>query len=359
MASERISEVITIEKKIMDILTTKTNSISNDNKSFLITSVKKLVEYICENENNDKEQFLDVICELRSEFKNLKNNIQKDINILKTNSELNILKSVNKNDNNLSYANALKKNNNDVTIIVPKKIQDTDKTKNECKNLIKPKELKIGIQGVKKIGKGGIAVTCNSAQDSIKLIKEVENKLGENYNVKRGELKNPKIKIVDMSEELTSEQLAECLMNQNQEVINDGELKVLKIWKSRKNNKYNAIVEVDCNTFKRFIEDGKVNINWDRCRVFEEINILRCLNCYGFNHKAVDCRNKVTCAKCGEEGHKSEGCNNKIIKCNNCFKSNNKLKLNLNTNHGPLDTKCSVYKRNIELMRNRIKYNNI
>ena len=258
----------------------------------------------------------------------------------------------------VSYAAMARKKNTKGTIIVPKKLQETSKTKEDCMNSIKPNELKIGIQGVKKISRGGIIVTCENEDDNKKLIKEIEKKLGTKYEIKKGELRNPRIKIIDMTEELSEDKLISCLLNQNNGIIKESNIKkVLKIWRSGRSNKYNAIIEVEPEAFHSILERRKLNIIWNECRVFEEFSVFRCFKCLGYNHKAQECTNNLTCIKCGSNDHKVDKCdNNNSVRCSNCINCNTKMNMKLDTNHSPMDSSCSVFKRQLELARNKTRY---
>jgi hypothetical protein len=331
-----------IEDEVGQILKNK-NLLSSKEREFILHAVEELVSFAFEpiQEGVAKE-----LQQLRQEVQDVKNEIRR-----KVERQENQIKS---DKGKKTYAN-IAQQNREVTLIVPKLVQEHKKTKDDCKKVINPTELKIGIQGVKTISRGGIIVTCKNKEDNERLTKEFAEKLGKNYDVKKGEFKNPRIKIVDMMEELGEEELTSSIKNQNQELNINDVIKVVKIWKSN-SNKFNAILEVYGESYERIMKKGKININWDRCRVFEDIPVFRCYKCYGYNHKAAVCRNQQCCQKCGEEGHKREECKGSAPKCNNCVSKNNKLNMNLDTNHGPLDSECGVYKRQLQLARNKINY---
>lgn len=54
-------------------------------------------------------------------------------------------------------------------------------------------------------------------------------------------------------------------------------LKVLKSIPSKKNPEYeySLICEIDANTFEKVIRKGKLNIDFEKCRVFESIELFR------------------------------------------------------------------------------------
>lgn len=58
-----------------------------------------------------------------------------------------------------------------------------------------------------KIPKGGLVINCKNIEESKKLQKEASTKLGEDYTVIIPELKNPKMKILDMCENLSEDEI--------------------------------------------------------------------------------------------------------------------------------------------------------
>lgn len=81
-------------------------------------------------------------------------------------------------------------------------------------------------------------------------------------------------------------------------------------------------------TFETIQKIGKININWDKCYVVEELKVTRCFNCSGYNHFASKCSNKVACPRCSGE-HILSNCSSQEEQCINCLVFNEKLKLKL------------------------------
>jgi len=50
------------------------------------------------------------------------------------------------------------------------------------------------------------------------------------------------------------------------------------------------IAEVDVKTHDVMLEEEKVKIGWNICRVINYIGILRCFKCCGYYHFAKDCK---------------------------------------------------------------------
>lgn len=254
-----------------------------------------------------------------------------------------------------SYAEEVKMSNNESVVIVkPKEAQNSNKTEMELKNVIDPTAINFG--NVRKFPKGGIAIECNNAKDSSELVKLVNEKMSEKYEVTMPELKNPKVKIIGMDNELTEDELVNVMKRQNEWLAN-AEIKVLNIYKT-KSNKWCAILELNPENFEQCMQWKKVKVMWTACRIVEDLNVFRCFKCNGYNHKQINCTNKVTCKVCALNHHSSV-CKSKKEECVNCKVANDKFKLKLNTNHTATSEKCAVYKRKIEAERRKVKYSQI
>lgn len=253
-----------------------------------------------------------------------------------------------------SYSKVVEsKTNKDVILVKPKTAQDNKVTINDLQQHIKPDELNVGISKMKKLRDGGIAISCNSKKEVTVLQKEVKNKLGKGYNTKIPELLNPRIKIVGLSGELSEEEIRQSIIKQNTfgTKLDMFKLKLQKLMKT----KYMAIAEVNSGFFREVINEGKVNIGWDRCSVYEHFNVVRCYRCGRFNHFAADCKLEKRCFRCSSREHEGD-CESIEQKCINCCEMNRELNLKLDVNHGLFDTNCPVYERMANHQRGRTNY---
>lgn len=180
-------------------------------------------------------------------------------------------------------------------------------------------------------------------------IKEIMDKqMSDKYEIKIPRDYKPRLFITDMHFEKNSDELIECLKNQNK-CLEQGEIKVIKQYSVKNNTKtyYNAIVEVDEGMFTSVMKLDKLNIGWERCRFYDGVNVTTCFKCKGYNHIATNCKSEEVCSKCLGK-HKTTECNETPKnKCINCIKANEKLNLGLDENHLCNSRDCPVYLKHL------------
>lgn len=267
----------------------------------------------------------------------------------------NLLKKANNSvDNAPVEAKSYAKVAGEVVVIKPKEAQESKKTREAIQKHVKPAALEVGITEIKNIKEGGVLIKCKSKEEVERIKSVAEKKLSRNYKINAPQLKRPCVKVLDIDENLDSEKLINAIKKQNPFIQHESLcLEVLTIKKLK--TTYMALIECDPTTFSRIMTEQRLCVNWSRCRVFEYVNIFRCFNCGGFNHKANDCKS-LRCLKCADGGHKLEDCKSESYKCYNCMEANEKLKLNLDSNHSIYDNNCPVFQKKVALQKQKIKY---
>lgn len=95
-----------------------------------------------------------------------------------------------------------------------------------------------------------------------------EKKMSNKYVVSVKSPLSPKVKIFGLSERLEPNVIEDALKRQNGFLAN-GVTSVLKVTQDVKNQEtFNAIVQVDKNTFEQMMKKKKVLINWDSCHLY-------------------------------------------------------------------------------------------
>lgn len=251
----------------------------------------------------------------------------------------------------MSYAGAVKKSVNLPVFIKPKEKQNSMVTKDEIQNKISFKEIKSN--GLKKARDGAIVINCPSQSESMKVKQIVQDKVGEKYTVEIPKAKRPRLKILNLTDEMTKEEIVENLKVQN-ELLENTDFEVKAVIERKKGGKFkvfDVVIEAEESAYNMFIMMKVVILGWDRCRVVEHTHILRCYNCCGFSHITKDCKNKKACSKCGGE-HDRKDCTSGAIKCINCANKCEKFKLKLDV---AFDSKCEIYKRKLKFIQSKYK----
>lgn len=171
-------------------------------------------------------------------------------------------------------------------MIKPKNNQDSDKTENDVKMNIDPKDLKFN--KICKGPQGKIVIVCDEGESSKKIEKIAKEKLSADYNV-RSKTVRSKIKIIGIDKNLSNDEIKNAIKSPN-EYIENSEISIVHSYEVKRNKSISVIVDMDINVAKQCLKFGTVNIMWSKCRVFKHVNLYSCYKCLGFNHKASECK---------------------------------------------------------------------
>lgn len=294
--------------------------------------------------------YLDSTTNMKKEMDNLRNVVNDKLEDFG-----NILASSERKENSItvkkkSYADAV----GEVVLIKPKTKQESKTTKEAIRKAFNPAKLEVGITQIRDTREGGVLIKCKSKEEVEKIKSAAEKKLKKSYEIKTPEQKNPRIKIVDLEEALDKEVLEDAILKQNSFLNHDDVLLDIKVVRKMK-SRYMAIAECDPLTSYKILNHGKLSIGWSICRVFEYIPVFRCFNCGDYDHKASECQRDEKCLKCASKDHKTDSCESDHYNCCNCIAANDKLKLNLKTDHTVFDISCPVFLRKIDALKRKIK----
>lgn len=241
-------------------------------------------------------------------------------------------------------------------ICVPKKKQTCEVTRTEIKQ--KLKKYNDMVNGLRNLNDGAILIECNN-NDNTKTIHCEASVAMPEYEMKEIQRKKPKIKIVNISEEFSKEELLEQLRSHNDCISESDEMNVIKIIKKQNNIRrdtfFTTIIETNGELFDKLLRAGHVAIGWERCKVYECVSVQRCYKCLGFNHRSNECKNETTCSKCAGN-HNHTNCHAKHQACINCINITNNTNITINTEHNAFSNECFAFQKQIERKRDRIGY---
>ena len=229
-------------------------------------------------------------------------------------------------------------------IIEPKDNVKSTEIVRDIKSLVDVSNLKIAINSIKTGTDGKIRLKCCDEKENVIIKTELDKILTNKCNIDILKLKKPRLKIVGVEDDFTIEEAQLALINQNLLNCTDNDFKVLHIHHLKNKNTKTIYIETNAKIFHKIIANKFIHIGWQRCRLYEDLNLNRCFNCNAYGHNAKKCKNKTSCAHCAGD-HNTNSCpDKKIKKCVNCTHSNTKYKLSYNLDHHAYDeSQCQTY----------------
>jgi len=169
-------------------------------------------------------------------------------------------------------------------------------------------------------------------------------------------LKNPRMTVFIIPEDIISENAAQVIVLQNSELnLNKNEIKPKFVFEDRKKHK-NLVREVNSETRKRLV-DRKLKICWHVCNSTDYLSDTCCYICSKYNHRAQECFGDVVGPHCAQS-HKMHECkaneNHRYVNCINYNKYNKTTQVNVN--HSSLDKNCGCYKDVLKKYTERMDY---
>ncbi|XP_023230403.1 uncharacterized protein LOC111630517 [Centruroides sculpturatus] len=182
---------------------------------------------------------------------------------------------------------------------------------------VNPIALGIGVERIRRIGGGGIAIHLNNKNDLNKLEKCVQETIPE-LVTRKPKKRNPHVVLYSVPVQIRREELLDHIYEQNyiiHENFSDTEFKEqfkIKFRMGRKDAQFiNWAIEVSPQIRKYLLMMGKINLQWSRCRVQDFCSIMQCFRCCKYGHSTKYCEQEVpTCSQCAGE-HTYKQCPNK------------------------------------------------
>lgn len=167
----------------------------------------------------------------------------------------------------------------------------------------------------------------------------------------------PTIKIVGYDDDyMTDQNLIDALKCENSSIFD--EESVIKIVSNKKNraNRCVAEINVDVDTLQKCLAKKRAIIGFISCRIYEQIEVVRCFKCCRFGHIAADCTEKsYICPVCAG-AHMVGECNSTVHKCANCVDAAERFNFVGDVNHSALSMTCPMMIKRIEKRKKNIVY---
>ncbi|XP_044577711.1 uncharacterized protein LOC123260594 [Cotesia glomerata] len=207
--------------------------------------------------------------EIKREIQAVRNDVVNDVTKAVTNAVRKELVEMNRNAVNVktsadiygsrleTFASKVKQSQIERITVEPKEKQDIAVTVQKLKKSVDVGKLGVGVDKLEKTRSGNVIIGCKQKEDSCKLFDELKKSIGNEYNIKINEKKMPKIKIIDIEEEIISknnDEIIKTLQTQNdlsQEVNTKMEIKKKAFGKNKEGF---IILEVDPKSHKQLNE---------------------------------------------------------------------------------------------------------
>ena len=214
-----------------------------------------------------------------------------------------------------------------------------------------------GVSNIRNASNGGIIIECESIEDSQKIKNMAEKKLGDSYSVNVPTSRAPMVRIIGISSFYEDNILLEYIKSHNPKIFSsDSTIKVLQRYRFSRSDTFGVKLEVDAEAFAKCMHYQRIRIHWEMCKVHEAFGIIRCFKCNEFNHVYAKCPFEVSCPRCSGN-HEVTVCKSTEIKCINCKKAAESLKVDIDTSHPAWSENCPVYLEKVKIERHRINYN--
>lgn len=218
----------------------------------------------------------------------------------------------------------------------------------------------IPITAIKMKGKYNLTIKCNSPDAAAEAETTLKSTYGPAIQIKGVAQQSPQIKIVRIFGDFPlKDDIKQQLIEQNS-WLGESNFEIERVYSvSSGNTTYqNAILNVDLQLQKKFLERKHVIVGFTECRCFENINLMQCLRCFGYGHFARNCKSSIRCKKCGES-HETKDCvsTSRQDKCANCL-TPNKRGTSYNVKHRVTDDRCPCRIERIEALKTLFRSKN-
>lgn len=222
-----------------------------------------------------------------------------------------------------------------------KKNHPPETTKQILKASINPAEMKVGINTFKSLRDGQVLIETSSKEELESLRTSITSKCGDQLEVNTPKLRNPRLIIYNVPEDISAESAAERIICQNPELnLNDVDIQGKYCYKN-KFNKKNMIIEVSSQARRELLKT-KIKLGWQICNARDYLVATRCFKCSRFNHRQGDCKGTQTCPLCSKD-HTLKECtaSRNEYKCVNCATYNKYCRTEKSCEkHSSLDKNC-------------------
>ena len=174
-----------------------------------------------------------------------------------------------------------------------KENQSSETIKGLLKPKINPTSIKVVINTFKALKNGEVLIETNSKEEIAALGKVINVKCGDKLEANFQKLRNPRLVIINIPEDISTENLEATLITQNPDRhLVKGDIKA-KFSSETKKHIRKFVMEVGPQNRKLLLQK-KVKLGWLICKIEDYVVANRCFKCSRFNDRFRNCRGEKT-----------------------------------------------------------------
>jgi hypothetical protein len=156
--------------------------------------------------------------------------------------------------------------------------QPLDMIKKLLKTKVNPTEIKVGVTSLKSRRDGRVIIEASSKSEIETQGEKIGEKYGEELEVNIQKLKNPRLFLLNMPEDITQENVEEILRIENPELdLKEGDIRAKLCYTTKRKTK-NLMIEVVSGTHKKLMQ-ARIKLGWSICSFDDYIVAKRCFCC--------------------------------------------------------------------------------
>jgi len=241
---------------------------------------------------------------------------------------------------NVPYDNKMYK-----LVVKSKSNQSAEYSRTLLKSKVNPAQMKVGISALKTLRNGQLLIESEKKNDLEEVCKKINEVCREELESYMLTLKNPRLIVFNVPEDITSENAAQAIVVQNSDLnFKENEIKPKFMFEDRKKHK-NLVIELN-SEIRKILVDRKLKLGWHVCYSSDYVSVTRCYKFSKYNHRAQECVGELVCPHC-VQSHKMYECkaSKENHRCVNCIQYNKYNRTTqVNVNHSSLDKSCSCYR---------------
>jgi hypothetical protein len=144
--------------------------------------------------------------------------------------------------------------------------------------------MKVGVKSFKSLKDGRVLIETGTSEEANLLSSSIRDKCGDELEVTAPKLRNPRMVIYNVPQDINVDNLEETIITQNPEIgLTQGDI-TAKFTFRTKQERRNMVIEVSSGMRKKLLHT-KLKLGWLICGMDDYLVVRRCFKCSRFNHR--------------------------------------------------------------------------